>query len=77
MEERINYEELPDREILVLVARSCNQTERHLAKQNTEIEKQGTRLTKVESFIKYVKWSAGLGGSGTLLAGVLKIIGLY
>ena len=76
--ERIPYEDLADHDLLVLCARSCNQTEKHLASLNTKTAKQDIRITKVESFVKYVKWCGGIGGGGSGLAlGILKLIGIY
>jgi len=76
-EDRINYEDLPDHDILVLVARSCNQTEKHLAELNSKTAAQETRVKTLEVAIKTAKWFGGIGGSGGLVAGILKIAGIY
>lgn len=46
---KINFEAKSDRELLVLTAQSCNQTEDHLARLNATILKHEKRLTVLEA----------------------------
>jgi len=46
---KINFEAKSDRELLVLAAQSCNQTEDHLARLNATILKHEKRLTILEA----------------------------
>ena len=46
---KINFEAKSDRELLVLTAQSCNQTEDHLARLNATILKHEKRLIVLEA----------------------------
>ena len=83
---KIDFEAKTDRELLLLVAQSCNSTEEHLSKINGRLDKHDTRITHIESMetceyrptVAHKLWSNNLfsfGVGSTLFGGVLYAFG--
>lgn len=73
----INYETKTDRELLIIVAETCNETTNHLARLNDTIAKHEKRITMLEAGGCNHSWKDTLKVNWqtlTLLSSVLALI---